>query len=66
MSHKSFSALILALVPTLASAHPGHDPNVIHLHAGIPSAANTLDLRLIFAALVIGVCFQAFRAVNRR
>ncbi|NBV85458.1 MAG: hypothetical protein EBS01_04170 [Verrucomicrobia bacterium] len=59
-----FSAL--ALVPMFASAHPGHDASALHLHLGNPGANNALDLRLTFAALVVGLIAQALRAFKRR
>jgi hypothetical protein len=59
-------SLVLALSPMIASAHPGHEASALHLHMGLPSAANTLDLRLTFAALVLALGWQALRLSKRR
>lgn len=59
-----FSALTLA--PVAAFAHPGHDINALHLHLGVPTSGNALDLRLTFAALVLGLVFHAVRTIKRR
>ena len=56
----------LTLSATLASAHPGHDSSALHLHLGAPTGANALDLRLTFAALVLGLAYQALRSFKRR
>ena len=66
MFFKSLFLAALTLLPTFAMAHPGHDVNALHLHVGTPSTASSLDLRLTFAALVLGLVYQAFRAFNRR
>jgi hypothetical protein len=66
MKASTFFVTALSLSTVLASAHPGHDTSALHLHLGMPSTANTLDLRLTFAALVLALAFQAVRAFKRR
>lgn len=56
----------LALSPAVALAHPGHDASALHLHAGIPSVANTVDLRLAVAGLVLGLAYLGFLSFKRR
>jgi hypothetical protein len=66
MKSSRIVSLGLALCPMIASAHPGHESSALHLHMGLPSAANALDLRLTFAALVLALGWQALRVFNRR
>ncbi len=66
MKAKSILTAALALSPMIASAHPGHGETALHLHLGAPAVGNALDLRLTFAALVLGLAFQAVRALKRR
>jgi len=66
MKAKTYFVTAFAVSAALASAHPGHDTSALHLHTGMPSAANALDLRLTFAALVLGLAYQALRAFKRR
>ncbi len=66
MNLRSLFISALALVPALAVAHPGHGDNALHLHLGLPSSSNALDLRLTFAALVLGLVYHAVRAFKRR
>ncbi|MEI6713295.1 MAG: hypothetical protein WCO60_06055 [Verrucomicrobiota bacterium] len=56
----------LSLTPALAFAHPGHEVNALHLHAGVPTASNSLDLRVLCAGLVLGLAVHAFRSAKRR
>jgi len=56
----------LTLAPVLANAHPGHSDNALHLHLGLPAAVNSVDLRLTFGVLVLGVLHLALRASKRR
>ena len=66
MNAKTLSLIVLSLSSIVASAHPGHDSGVLHLHLGAPAAANAVDLRLTFAALILGLAYQALRSLNRR
>lgn len=66
MNSSRLLSLGLALSPMIASAHPGQEAGALHLHLGLPSAANTVDLRLTFAALVLALAWQAVRALKRR
>ncbi len=59
-------SIALSLSPVIALAHPGHGTSALHLHLGAPTAANTLDLRLTFAALVLALAWQAVRTIKRR
>jgi hypothetical protein len=66
MKANTYFLTALAMSAALASAHPGHGTNALHLHLGSPAATNALDLRLTFAALVLGLACQAMRAFKRR
>lgn len=66
MKASTFFVTALALSASLASAHPGHESSALHLHLGVPSTGNSLDLRLTFAALTLGLLYQAVRAFKRR
>jgi len=66
MNAKTLSLIVLSLSSIMASAHPGHDAGVLHLHLGTPAASNALDLRLTFAALILGLSYQALRSFKRR
>ena len=66
MKLRSLLLSALAMAPMFASAHPGHDATALHLHLGMPAANNALDLRLTFAALVLGLIVPALRAFKRR
>ena len=55
----------IALIPVIGSAHPGHESSALHLHLGVPTAVNSLDLRLTFGALVLALAYQAMRALKR-
>lgn len=66
MKLRSLFFSTLALAPIATFAHPGHDLNALHLHIGVPAPQNALDLRLTFAALVLGLVFHAMRTFKRR
>ena len=66
MKLKNVFFAALALAPTLASAHPGHEATVLHLHIGNPGVSNAVDLRLTFAALVLCLAVQTLRGCKRR
>ena len=56
----------MSLLPGIASAHPGHDTNALHLHLGTPLQTNSIDLRLTLGALVLALAWQGFRAFRSR
>jgi hypothetical protein len=66
MKLNKFIAPIVCLLPCVASAHPGHDTNALHLHLGAPLQSNALDLRLTLAALVLAFAWQGVRAFRNR
>ncbi len=66
MKLNKFAATIVCLLPCVASAHPGHDTNALHLHLGAPLQTNTIDLRLTFGVLVLALAWQGFRAYRSR
>ena len=66
MKLRSLFVSAFALAPVATFAHPGHDLNSLHLHIGVPAPQNALDLRLTFAALVLGLVFHAVRTFTRR
>ena len=66
MKLRSLFFSTLALAPIATFAHPGHDLNSLHLHIGVPAPQNALDLRLTFAALVLGLVFHTVRTFKRR
>ena len=66
MKLNKFAAITVSLLPCVASAHPGHDTNALHLHLGAPLQTNTIDLRLTLGALVLALAWQGFRAFRSR
>lgn len=66
MKLNKFVAAVVCLLPSIASAHPGHEANALHLHLGAPLSTNTFDLRLTLGALVLALAWQGFRAFQRR
>ena len=52
MNFRSLALSLALFFPTGAFAHPGHASTALHLHAGVPTAGNALDVWILAAALV--------------
>ena len=61
MKLKNVVLSVLALTPSLALAHPGHEASALHLHVGIPSALNSINPVFVSASLLVGSLFLAYR-----
>jgi hypothetical protein len=59
MNLKNLFFSVLALSPSLAVAHPGHETSALHLHVGIPSAMNSINPLMLAAGLFVGSLFLA-------
>ena len=66
MKLNTFVAAAVCLLPSLSSAHPGHEASALHLHIGAPLPTTTIDLRLTLGALVLALAWQGFRTFQRR
>jgi hypothetical protein len=66
MNLKNLFLSVLALSPSLAVAHPGHETSALHLHVGIPSTMNSLNPLLLAAGLFVGSLFLAARLSKSR
>ncbi len=66
MKLKNLVLSILALTPSLAFAHPGHEASALHLHVGVPGALNSINPVFIAAGLLVGSLFLASRLYKGR
>jgi hypothetical protein len=66
MKFKNLFLSVLALLPSVAFAHPGHEASALHLHAGVPTALNAFNPAMVATSLLIGSILLASRLFKRR
>lgn len=66
MKFQRILSVAAGLLPSALFAHPGHEATGLHIHAGTPSASNSIELWLVGAVFATGILAHFLRSSKNR